>query len=167
MSIGQRLMAHELVHVMQQKETGMAVNTIHRSVAANSNCLVNVHNAQGNPIADLPRIDALAQRMALGCRHLLFLESLTFDYPTFGPSATFDAYRDLFGTPNQTSTGRWKSRFRTRAFNTENEAIKDEMQDFSNCFQTIHQWLSGQIRYVCPGTRIHTIPGCTPSFFGY
>ena len=81
---GGRLLAHELTHVMQQNESAPQANMIRRLVQSSSNCPANVHNAPSDPIAALQKIDALAQDMALGCRHLLFLESLTFNHPTFG-----------------------------------------------------------------------------------
>jgi Domain of unknown function (DUF4157) len=157
---GRRLLAHELTHVMQQNESPPQANMIRRLVGSSSNCPANVHSAPSNPIAALQNIDALAQHMALGCSHLLFLESLTFNDPTFGQSEVFNAYRDWFGTPELTTSGRWRSRFRTATFATEEEAMAHEMQVFSERFERLHRWLSGSIRYVCPGTGIYTIPGC-------
>jgi hypothetical protein len=157
---GGRLLAHELTHVMQQNESAPQANMIRRLVQPSSNCPANVHNAPSDPIAALQNIDALAQKMALGCRHLLFLESLTFNDPTFGPSEVFNAYRDWFGTPEPTTSGQWRSRFRTATFATEKEAMAHEMQGFSERFERLHGWLSGSIRYVCPGTGTYTIPGC-------
>lgn len=156
-SVGQRLLAHELAHVQQQNGPADAVR---RTVAASSNCPANVHNAPADPLADLQRIDTLAQNMALGSSHVLFLESLTFRDPTFGPSSVFDAYRAWFGTPEPLPSGKWKSRFRTASFATEGEAAAHEMQALSDRFEGLHRWLAGDIRYVCPGTSPSKLPGC-------
>jgi len=162
-SAGQRLLGHELTHVVQQRSSNSNVSetTIRRNVASNSNCPASVHNAPADPIADLAWVDARAQHMALGCSHLLFLESLTFnDAALGGRSYVFDAYRDWFGTPVQTSGGRWRSRFRTSTFATEDDAITHEMQTLGDRFERVYTWFTGNIRYRCPGTSSYTIPGC-------
>ncbi len=157
---GRRLIAHELTHVVQQNGSSHTSNLIQRSVGANSNCPESVHNAPVDPITRLTLIDARAQTMALGSSHLLFFESVLFNDPTFGPSNVFDAYRDWFGTPEQTSSGRWRSRFHAAIFETEDEAIAHELQTFSERFEKIYRWMSRDIRYRCPGTNRYTIPGC-------
>lgn len=145
---------------MSKPAPGSASNLLQRTVAGSSNCPANVHNAPADPIAALERFDSRAQLMSLGSSHLLFVESLTFADPTFGPSEIYDAYRDWFGTPRQTSSGRWLSRFLTAPFATENEATRHEMGVLSDRFERLHRWLSRDIRYVCPGTSVYTIPGC-------
>lgn len=140
----------------------MPAQTLQRTVAANSVCSPNVHNAPADPLATLRRVDALAQDMALGASHVLFLEAYTFRDPTFGRSYVFDAYRDWFGLPTQTASGAWRSRFRTATFATEDEAVQHELATLSERFQRIHDWLAGDIRYRCPGTGSYTIPGCDP-----
>ncbi len=157
---GRELLAHELTHVVQQSGSNDAANSIQQTVSSRSHCPAGVHGAPADPLAALTRIDALAQTMALGASGELFLESLTFDDPTFGPSNVFDAYRDWFGTARRMPSGSWRSRFRAAPFATEDEAIAHEMRVFSNRFRRIHDWLARNIRYRCPGTRRYTIPGC-------
>jgi hypothetical protein len=165
-SSGNRLLAHELTHVVQQDVSRKAVDSIQRTVASNSTCAANAHNAPADPLAALTHADELAQSRALGSSHVLFLESLIFNDPTFGRSYVFDAYRDWFGTPEQTPTGTWQSRFRKTPFATEEEAMAHEMQTFSNRFERIHNWLAGNVRYRCPGASAITIPGCRASRCG-
>lgn len=157
---GRHLLAHELTHVIQQVGSPLLGGTIQRTVRANSRCPANVHGAPANPIAALQRIEGEARRMALGCSHLLFLESITFSDPTFGRSEVFNAYRDWFMTPAQTRSGQWRSRFRRASFATEEQAMAHEMRVLSRRFNRIYQWFGNQIRYVCPGTRRYRIPGC-------
>ena len=157
-SAGRQLLAHELTHVVQQNGSSEAADSIQRTVASNSRCAANAHEAPADPLAALRDIDALAQNMSLSASHLLFLESHLFDDPNFGRSPVFDAYRDWFGTPQQT-TSAWRSRFRSATFATEEEAMAYEMQVLSNRFERIHRWLARDIRYRCPGTSKFTIPG--------
>lgn len=145
------------------RESESSPRILRRTVAASSNCPANVHGAPADPIAALEGVDARAQLMSLGSSHLLFLESITFDDPSFGPSRAYNAYRDWFGTPEQTRSGRWRSRFRRATFATEKEATRHEMNVLSDRFERLSQWLSGNIRYLCPGTSVYTIPGCAPS----
>lgn len=162
---GKHLLAHELSHV-SQNNIGSGSGFINRMVAANSNCPANAHGAPADPIAALTEIDDLAQRRALGASNVLFLESVTFSDPTFGRSYVFDAYSHWFGTPEQTPTGQWRSRFRTATFATENEAIAHELQTLSDRFRSIHNWLAGNVRYRCPGIARITIPGCATGTCG-
>ena len=37
-----------------------------------------------------------------------------------------------------------------------------EMRVLSNRFERVHRWLTRPIRYICPGARTYTIPGCRP-----
>lgn len=157
---GHRLLAHELTHVIQQERTA---RTVQRTVAPSSTCAPNVHNAPANPLDQLRQVDALAQNMALGASGVLFLESATFNDPRFGGrSEIYTAYQNWFGTPTQTASGAWRSRFRTATFATEDEATRHEMQTLSDRFARIARWLSQNIHYRCPGTASYTIPGCSP-----
>jgi hypothetical protein len=170
-----RLIAHELAHTIQPSG-GMhqadepvdldgvghrgAANYMRRTVAANSTCAANVHNAPADPLGRLRVVDQLAQDMALGASHVLSLEALTFADPTFGPSYVSTAYRRWFGPPTRTTTGRFRSRFRTATFAAENEAMRHEMTVLSDRFRRIHGWLAGNVRYRCPGTASITIGTC-------
>lgn len=162
-SSGNRLLAHELTHVIQQSG---ATDAIQRTVAPSSTCAANVHHASANPLADLARVDALAQNMALGASGVLFLEALTFNDPNFGQSYVYDAYRNWFGTPQQTTSGAWRSRFRTATFASEAEAARHEMQTLSERFSRIAGWLAQDIHYRCPGTSAYTLPGCATGHCG-
>jgi hypothetical protein len=157
---GQRLLAHELMHVAQQEGvTGPAVS-LQRTVAPTSNCPPNVHNAPADPLAALTRVDELAQALAGQASGLLLLESISFNDPVFGRSSVFDAYAAWFGTPQQTAAGTWRSRFRGAPFATEDEAIAHEMRVLSDRFGQIQTWLAGNVRYRCAGPGAFAIPGC-------
>ena len=151
---GMRLLVHELTHVVQQNGADKVANSIQRTVSAKSKCASNTHNAPADPLARLEEIDATAQRLAFLASDLLSPES------AFGGfSDTFNAYRDWFGTPQQLSSGKWKSRFRKTPFATEQEAITHEMQVLSNQFYKSYKWLQGNVRYICPGTHSFKLPG--------
>ncbi|HKI06187.1 MAG TPA: hypothetical protein VKK31_29690 [Thermoanaerobaculia bacterium] len=154
--------SHELARVVHRDRSTEAAKTVRRSVGPSSKCPANVHDAPADPLARLETIDSLAQLMALGSSNVLFLESLTFRDPTFGPSYVSDAYRKWFGAPEQASAGKWKSRFKAATFATEKDAAAHEMGELAERFGKLHQWLASDIRYVCPGTGPSKIPGCAP-----
>lgn len=160
---GQRLLAHELVHVAQQAGTKGPAVSLQRTVAPTSTCPPNVHNAPADSLAALSRVDELAQALAGQASGLLLLESMSFNDPVFGRSSVFDAYAGWFGTPQQTAAGTWRSRFRTAPFATENEAVVHEMRELSARFGRVQVWLAGNIRYRCTGPAPFALPGCAPT----
>ena len=155
---GRRLLAHELAHVVQQ--TGSGPTTIRRSVAASSRCPANQHGAPADPLTEIASADAEAQKMTLGTSHLLFLESILFSDPTFGPSAVSTAYADRFGTPEAVAGGKFRNRFTGKQHDTEDEAKAAEMESLSERFEKINKRLSGSIRYRCPGNKKIKVGGC-------
>jgi uncharacterized protein DUF4157 len=156
---GQRLLAHELAHVVQQG--GASDGLIRRTVAANSNCPANLAGAPAAPLDELRTADGEAQRMCLGASNVLVLEALTFRDPTFGPSYVSAAYRRRFGSPAAAPRGRFRNRFDGRTHATEGEAAAAEMLFLSDRLKRQHAFLSGNIRYRCPGTARITVGGCT------
>ena len=156
---GKHLIAHELAHVVQLEHDPQT--KIQRTLAATSNCPANVHGAPADPIAELTADDERAQLMALGASNVLALEALTFADPTFGRSYVSDAYERRFGLPPAASGGQFRNRFSGTLFPTRNDAMREEMLTLSRRFQTLHSFLSGQIRYRCPGTSGFTLPGCS------
>ncbi|MET0576357.1 MAG: DUF4157 domain-containing protein [Mesorhizobium sp.] len=155
---GKRLIAHELTHVVQQRSNDNA--PIRRTVAATTNCPANTAGAPADPVSELQAADAEAQRMSLGASNVLALEALTFQDPTFGPSYVSAAYRRRFGPPPPAPGGRFRNRFDGRIFATEGPAAAAEMLFLSERFKGLNTFLSGNIRYRCPGTSRVTIGGC-------
>jgi hypothetical protein len=159
---GQRLLAHELAHVVQQQ--GGASRAVRRTLnAATSRCPPNVHGAPADPLAELTADDERAQLMSLGSSHVLVLEALTFADPRFGRSYVFDAYQRRFGLAPAASRGRFRNRFTGRTHATQDEAMSEEMLSLSQRFEQLHRFLSGSIRYRCPGTSSITLAGCAPA----
>ncbi|BCH26324.1 eCIS core domain-containing protein [Mesorhizobium sp. L-8-3] len=161
---GRRLLAHELTHVVQQQRG--AAPALRRTVTATSRCPPNVHGAPADPIAELTADDERAQLMALGTSNVLALEALTFADPTFGRSYVSDAYERRFGLPPAAARGRFRNRFTGRTHATQNEAMREEMLSLSDRFRQLHDFLSGPIRYRCPGTSAFTLPGCASARCG-
>lgn len=160
---GRRLLAHELAHVVQQSldPTGGAVPIIRRTLDGRSDCPAGVNEAPAEPITALEAADAQAQTMALGSSELLFVESSTFDDPTFGPGEAYAAYARRFGTAPPTARGRFRNRFTGGVSPDENEAIRGELAFLSRRFEQLDAYISGPIRYRCPGRRRVTFGGCT------
>jgi len=162
---GRRLLAHELAHVAQQsgtQQSGGEAGPIRRTVAGTSACAANTAGAGGAPLDDLRARDAEAQRMSLGASNVLALEALTFRDPTFGPSYVAAAYRRRFGpAPPAPAAGRFRNRFNSQTFPNQPAAEAAEMSFLSDRFRGLHTFLSGAIRYRCPGNATITVGGCT------
>lgn len=161
---GRRLIAHELAHVVQQDRG--TDPTVRRTLTATSSCPANVRGAPADPIAELTADDARAQLMALGASNVLTMEALTFRDPTFGRSEISDAYERRFGLPPAASRGRFRNRFTGNLLATQDEAMEGEMLSLADRFKKLHDFLSGPIRYRCPGTSSVTLPGCAASTCG-
>jgi hypothetical protein len=92
---------------------------------------------------------------------LLFVEALTRDDATLGgPSDVSAAYLRRFDHPPAAAGGRFSNRFDGRVHATENEAIRAEMLFLSRRYERLHRFITGNIRYRCPGTSAITLPGC-------
>jgi hypothetical protein len=155
---GRRLIAHELTHVVQQRRG--AEPMLRRTLTASSSCPAGVHDAPADPITELAADDQRAQLMALGSFNVLSFEALLFDDPTFGRSDVSDAYERRFGLPPAASRGRFRNRFTGRTYATQNEAMREEMLSLSTRYRQLNEFLSGPIRYRCPGVSSVTLPGC-------
>lgn len=159
---GQRLLAHELAHVVQQG----AEPTVRRTPNASSSCTANVHGAPADPIAELAADDARAQTLALGASNVLALEALTFADPTFGRSYVSEAYERRFGLPPSAAGGRFRNRFAGTLHATQDIAMAGEMMALSDRYRVLSTFLAGPIRYRCPGTSPITLPGCAAGLCG-
>ena len=138
---------------------------IQRTVSRHSRCRPNVHGAPADPLAVLGQVDALAGGMAQGASNGLVLEAGLMG--ALGRTDVSRAYQTYFGGPEQTSAGRWRSRFRrSGTFASEPQAEAHEMNVLSRRFERIAQWFSRNIRYTCPGTGPIRIRGCPPGRCG-
>jgi hypothetical protein len=156
---GDRLLAHELAHVAQRD------GALRRAVGTSSRCRDNAHGAPTNALDHIRRADEMAVAMCRNAGALLLISAADAGRPGFRTDAIVSAYYDWFGGPRQLANGRFRSRF-GGTFTTEDAAAADEMSGFDTRFARADQWLSGSIRYLCPGTRRFTIPGCTPGRCG-
>ncbi|MDB5718914.1 MAG: hypothetical protein JWM38_2341, partial [Sphingomonas bacterium] len=119
-----------------------------------------------DPLAEITAADARASTMALGASNVLALEALTFTDPTFGRSYVSDAYERRFGLPPAAAGGRFRNRFSGTLHATQDIAMRGELLSLSNRFKTLSTFLSGQIRYRCPGAGAATLPGCASAHCG-
>lgn len=153
--------AHALAgHAPASLPPTVATGVLRRSVASSSSCTASTDGAPADPIASLTALDEKARLAAFVGHHLLFIEAMTRNHPTFGPSSVSTAFLNWFGPPEETTPGTWKSRFGSETFTSEGEAIAHEMDVVSGRFETLEKWFSGSIKYLCPGTSAFTIPGC-------
>jgi Domain of unknown function (DUF4157) len=156
---GDRLLAHELAHVVQRRAA------LRRAVGTNSRCRDNSHGAPTNALDHIRRADEMAVAMCRNAGALLLISAADAGKPGFRTDSIVSAYYDWFGGPRQLRNGRFRSRF-GGTFTTEDAAAAHEMKGFDTRFSRVDQWLSGSIRYLCPGTRRFTILGCTPARCG-
>jgi hypothetical protein len=158
---GNRLLAHELTHVLQQ--SGQA-GAIQRTVdPARVHCQPNVHNAPDDPVAALRSIDQLARDMASGGANAIFLEAALFRDPRFGGQTDiYGYYRYRFGEPPAVSGG-FRNRYTGEVRPTLQEAAAEELMEISERMTRIYRYLSGVMTYQCAGVNqtLH-LGNCAP-----
>jgi hypothetical protein len=143
-----KLLAHELVHLVQQS-SGLARGDIQRSVdPAQVACAPNVANTPDDPVRALHMIDSLAQAFAVWASYSLFTDSLRLGTPGFGTGKAFDAYHRRFGPPPETSIG-FIDRFSWTVHETLEAAEAQELKVLSIRFEELRDFLSGTIQYQC------------------
>ena len=162
---GQKLLAHELTHVVQQTGTHQQVGNIQRSIGSRSSCAANTNNSPADPIDVLRQANDRAVLMALGASHLLFSDSLFMQDAHFGSSGILNMYRSRFGDPTEVpgrrgAASRFRNRFNNTLHNTLILAQASEMQFLSDRSKRISDFLNGSIHFICTGTRHTTIGNC-------
>ena len=143
-----QLLAHELVHVVQQS-SGLAHGAIQRSVdPAQVACDPNVANMPDDPVRALHMIDSHAQAFAVYASYSLFIDSFPLGTPSIGVGKAFDAYLRRFGPPPKTSMG-FLDRFSWTPHETLEAAEAQELKVLSIRFEELRDFLSGTIQYKC------------------
>jgi predicted metallopeptidase len=160
---GKKLIAHELTHVVQQKQVGASVQPVQRLVRSNSSCAANVHNAGANPLDDLRSRDQDAYAKCLiAAIGLMFAGNTSMNQLLGGRPASkeFDAYQRRFGNPEQLANGRYRNRFNGATFRTEDAAIDSELNSLADRFSRMAGLFAGNIRYICGGTSARRVGNC-------
>jgi len=113
----QRLLGHELTHIIQQKGH---IDLAQRAVSRHSNCRPNAFGAPANPLVQIQNANNRAFLMALGTSHLLFLDSILLRVPAgvvADPSSAFNAYHRRLGDPPR-QHHKFRNRFTGHKFST-------------------------------------------------
>lgn len=156
---GRRLIAHELAHVVQERN-GLGSASVHRTVDTTKlSCPVNKAGAGADPAADLEALDGRAQGLAESMAIFGTLSSL------FNPATSthaFDvAYQTRMGAPQRVGN-KFRDRFSGKLFATEEEAAVKETDVIATRFGRIHDFLTGSITYKCRANGVsYTLGGCT------
>jgi len=158
---GKRLLAHELTHVIQQKNDGEAYQAKLFRRVGTVNCPANVAGAPDDPRAALEGIQPNAQALAAQAADSLKADS---DAVKAGipddPSVTFQAYRDHFGLPVASGTG-FLNRLTGVVRPSLEIAASEELNILSKRFQLSSRFFSQTVNYRCPGDAPLTLVGCS------
>jgi hypothetical protein len=147
-SDGQRLLAHELTHVVQQQAMAEVVA---RTVAPGStNCVAGTHGATPNPIGQLEWLEAMAASKAYLTSSSLMTEVAMAHIGTRGPGGrTTQAYQARFGMP-PARRGGFRDRITGNDYPMREEALDAEMTSLSARYERIADYLSNRsIAYRC------------------
>lgn len=147
-SDGQRLLAHELTHVMQQSGASVRGTLVQRTVAS-TNCRGGVNSAPADPTATLTTIEeravGLAQAAAILAAAGSAAATMDIDVTTHPVGQAFAA---RFGLPPAVRGG-FQNRFTGRVRSTLNEVLSEELERLSDRLQSITDLYSGPVRYRC------------------
>jgi hypothetical protein len=136
---------------------------IARLVAPANNCRQGVDGAPADPAAELTRIDAEAQRMALGTSNVLTSESLfTAARERDAGSTTQVAYARRFGLPPASGAG-FLNRLTGQIRPTLEIALSEEMRSLATRFQLINNTFTQNVIYNCNHGGVN-VGGCVSAF---
>jgi len=158
-SAGQRLLAHELTHVVQQSgRQGAAPVHVQRTVAS-TNCRGGVNSAPADPTATLTALEERAVGLAQGAANLAVIGSASaaMDIDVTNHSVG-QAFAARFGLP-PAARGGFRNRFTGHVHPTLNKALSGELERLSGRLQSIADLYSGSTRYRCI-TGATTFAGC-------
>ncbi len=145
---GQRLLAHELTHVVQQQAmTGVVARTVD---PGSTNCVAGTHGATANPVGQLEWLEAMAASKATLTATSLAGEVMMARIGTRGPGGqTTQAYLARFGMP-PARRGGFRNRITGRDYPTREEALDAEMTSLSLRYERIADFLwNHSIAYRC------------------
>ncbi len=146
---GQRLLAHELTHVMQQSAHGARVAARVQRTVAGTNCRGDVNGAPADPASTLTTLDGHAAGLAQAAAILAAAGSAS---ATIGIDITAhpvgQAFAARFGLPPARGRG-FQNRFTGDVLPTLNEALAAELDRLSGRLQSIADLYSGAMRYRC------------------
>jgi hypothetical protein len=148
-SAGNRLLAHELTHVVQQGGgRSSSSDKLQRTVLnAAFSCPANTAGAPADPLAEMQAIDARAQQMLRGLSLFLHANSVFVRDPSI-PWTEFFGYTLYFDWPHAVGGG-FRNRFTGAVRPTRRQAASEEMAFLSNRFNILANYLAGPIRYRC------------------
>lgn len=173
---GQRLLAHELVHVVQQSAapaigqaqqtsfaatpqlaTGTGAQLQRRVNARSVSCTTGTNNAPADPVADLTAADQRSSDMLSLVQLLTAFESI-FTGAGLGGGAVRTAYETRFGLPVAVRGG-FLNRLTGTTVATQDEAIGQELSLLARRFELLQGFFGQTIQYRCIG-GVTTFAGC-------
>lgn len=158
-SAGRALLAHELTHVVQQRE-GRESAGVFRAVGR-LDCTAGVASAPADPAADLAAIDARAREMAtqLAADYAADAATVRAGGVPAAPSASLQSYLDHFGLPTAQGTG-FLNRITGVVRTDQNTAASEELQIMSRRFALVARFFGDRIHYACGAARVDLGGGC-------
>jgi len=152
---GKKLLAHELTHVVQQRNSSKT--SIQRSVADTSVCTrTRANGAPPSPIIMLILADAMAGMHITQARLALKLDLMN---STGVPSGKgFDAYKSRFGVPAKVGN-RFRNRFNGTVHDSLAKAQASEMGTLDARLARVEKLLEQDIRYICAAPSAGVIVG--------
>jgi hypothetical protein len=146
---GQRLLAHELTHVVQQSASSHAPRMQRLVDPAHVHCAPNVAGAWDDPVAALTSMDDIAHDFALRMSNSLFLAAVALPGdPGSVRANVLSAYRRRFGSP-QAASGGFRDRFSGAVLPSLDAAETSELNALSDRFQRVAEYLTHTITYSC------------------
>jgi len=171
---GQRLMAHELTHVVQQagidgirvdqsseiRNLSIRNESLLQRVVGRLNCNPGAASAPADPNATLTTIDARAHDMAQQIGTDLAADAITVrgGIPA-APSASLQSFIDHFGLPPAERT-RFLNRLTGALRPSQEIALSEELRIVSRRFALVARILGDRIHYSCGAGRINLGGGC-------
>ncbi len=152
---GNRLLAHELTHVVQQNK--LDDNIISRAVSDRSVCDGTVDTAAPpSPLIFVILSNTIAEMHLSTAKLTMTLDMMNTSGNLAGPA--FDAYRRRFGDPAAVSN-KFRNRFNSTLLNSLAEAQASEMTSLVGILDRIGNVLARDIDYRCIGPHARTIGG--------
>lgn len=171
---GQRLMAHELAHVVQQagidgirvdqsseiRNRSIRNGSLLQRVVGRLNCNPGAASAPADPNATLTTIDARAHDMAQQIGTDLAADAIAVrgGIPA-APSASLQSFIDHFGLPPAERT-RFLNRLTGALRHSQDIALSEELRIVSRRFALVARILEDRIHYSCGAGRINLGGGC-------
>lgn len=152
---GQRLLAHEMTHVIQQGgadagSTGLGSTLRVQRTVGSTNCASGRRGAPADPTAELTAADArasgLAQAAAILTQVASASASMGIDILNHSVGVAFQA---RFGLPPAVVRGGFQNRFTGAIRSTRDEALSEELGRLADRLQSISDLYAGAVTYRC------------------